>query len=84
VQSIHFADQLYTEVLKVAAENPISRLLVLQRFLLDHRPPQKSDEWLMKWARLLREICYDSNEEEMSEAVFRALRGERPYRSLVG
>jgi hypothetical protein len=72
VQSIQHADRLCSELVRVPADNPISRLLVLQRYLLDHRPRQ-SNAWIMKWARRLRETYYGSNREAMCWAVFRAL-----------
>jgi hypothetical protein len=61
---------------KVPAANPISRLLVLQKFLLDHCPRQ-SNEWIMSWARRLRATYNRSDVVEMHRDVFRALHGDR-------
>jgi hypothetical protein len=75
MQASHLADRLRSELAKVSRDNPISRLLVVQRFLLDHRPHQ-DNAWIMKWARRLRDTYDDSDRMEMCRDVFRALRDD--------
>jgi hypothetical protein len=82
VQSSGQVDRLCSELAKVPADNPISRLLVLQRFLLDHRP-QQSNEWIMHWARRLRDTYY-GDRAEMCGELFRALRGDRVGQTIEG
>jgi hypothetical protein len=74
-QSSQQADRLCSELAKVPADNPISRLLVLQTFLLDHCPG-RSNEWIMRWARHLRTVYSGGDIEEMRRCVFRALHGD--------
>jgi hypothetical protein len=68
------ANRLCAELDKVPADNPISRLLVVQQFLLDQRPRQE-DAWIMKCARVLRDTYCDGDREGLCSAVFRALCG---------
>ncbi len=70
-----FAGRLCAELAAVPADNPISRLLVLQMFLLRHRPRQ-SNEWIMRWARRLRETYRVGDRAKMRQDVFLALRAE--------
>ena len=72
LQSCHAADWLGSELAKVPADNPISMLLVLQRYLFDHRAGQ-NDTTLMKWARRLRETYSDRGRQQMRWTVFCAL-----------
>jgi len=83
MQASHHADRLCSELGKVPADNPISRLLVVQRFLLEHRP-QQDNAWIMKWARCLRDTYYDSDRLEMCWDLFRALHGDRAAQTLGG
>ena len=76
VRSARHADRLCSELARVPADNPIFRLLVVRRFLLDHGPRQ-NDECLMRWARRLRDTYADSGRLQMRWAVFCAL-----YRSF--
>jgi hypothetical protein len=73
--SVGCADRLCAELAAVPADNPISRLLVLQKFLRDHRP-QQSNEWIMRWARRLRETYRVGDRARMREDVFLALCAE--------
>jgi hypothetical protein len=75
-QSSQHAQRLCSELAAVPADNPILRLLVIQKFLLECGP-RKSNEWIMRWARRLRATFYNRGRVEMGWAVFRALYGDR-------
>jgi hypothetical protein len=86
VLSSDYANRLCSELEKVPADNPISRLLVVQKFLLDHRSRREGawmeDARIMEWARELRDVYYGGDRKGMWSAVFRALYGDRASQTL--
>jgi hypothetical protein len=70
------ADRLCSALAQVPADQPIVRLLVVQSFLLGHRPRQ-DNAWIMRWARHLRAAYCDSDRDGMRRAVFCALYGDK-------
>jgi hypothetical protein len=71
---------LCSQLGKLPADNPISRLLVVQRFLLDHRPRQ-DNAWIMRWARHLRETYDRGDLVGMCSSVSHALHGGRAHQT---